>query len=59
MRSPVRPTILGTSRNEVPVQRVSAARARRELGWRPQVGLAAGLSETVAWYRAYLGRSAA
>jgi len=59
MRSPLRPTILGTSRNEVPVQRVSAARARRELGWRPQVGLAAGLSETVAWYRAYLGRSAA
>ena len=59
MRSPLRPTILATSRNEVPVQRVSAARARRELGWRPQVGLGAGLAETVAWYRGHLVRSAA
>jgi CDP-glucose 4,6-dehydratase len=59
MRSPLRPRILATSRNEVPVQRVSATRARRELGWRPQVRLAAGLAETVAWYRAYLGRPAA
>ena len=59
MRSPLRPTILATSRNEVPVQRVSAARARRELGWRPQVTLATGLEETVAWYRAHLVRSAA
>jgi CDP-glucose 4,6-dehydratase len=59
MRSPLRPTILGTARNEVPVQRVSAARARRELGWRPQVGLADGLAETVAWYREHLARSAA
>lgn len=59
MRSPLRPTILATSRNEVPVQRVSAARARRELGWRPQVALGAGLAETVAWYHAHLVRSAA
>jgi CDP-glucose 4,6-dehydratase len=59
MRSPLRPTILATASNEVPIQRVSAARARRELGWRPQVSLAAGLAETVAWYRAHLVRSAA
>ncbi len=59
MRSPLRPTILATASNEVPVQRVSAARARRELAWRPTVSLAAGLAETVAWYRAHLVRSAA
>lgn len=59
MGSPLRPTILATSRNEVPIQRVSATRARRELGWRPQVSLAIGLAETVAWYRDYLVRSAA
>jgi CDP-glucose 4,6-dehydratase len=54
MRSSLEPTILGTARNEVPVQRVSAARARRELGWRPQVTLASGLAETVAWYEDHL-----
>jgi CDP-glucose 4,6-dehydratase len=59
MRSSLRPRILATSRNEVPVQRVSAARARRELGWRPQVRLATGLAETVAWYRDYFARSGA
>jgi CDP-glucose 4,6-dehydratase len=59
MRSSLRPRILSMSHNEVPVQRVDATRARRELGWRPQVGLTAGLTETVAWYRDYLGRPAA
>jgi nucleoside-diphosphate-sugar epimerase len=37
----------------VPVQRVDAARARRDLGWRPQMGLSSGLAETVAWYRSW------
>ena len=59
MRSDLQPRILGTSTNEVPVQRVDAARARRELGWRPQVPLARGLAETVAWYRAWFERSGA
>lgn len=59
MRSTLRPTILAISRNEVPVQRVSAVRARRELGWRPHVTLTAGLRETVAWYRINLNQSSA
>ena len=59
MHSRLRPTILGSAHNEVPVQRVSAALARRELGWRPQVPLAAGLAATVDWYRAYLAQAAA
>ena len=28
------------------------ARARRELGWEPQVGLADGIAATLAWVRA-------
>ena len=30
---------------------VDPSKAMRELGWAPQVGLAAGLRETVAWYQ--------
>ena len=57
MGSPLRPRILDIARNEVPVQRVSAKRARTELGWRPLVGLDQGLAETVEWYRTYLSGS--
>jgi nucleoside-diphosphate-sugar epimerase len=59
MRSSLEPTILAAPLREVPVQRVSARRARRELGWRPQMPLTDGLRETVDWYRTYLGSSAA
>ncbi|HET7703577.1 MAG TPA: NAD-dependent epimerase/dehydratase family protein [Candidatus Limnocylindrales bacterium] len=58
MGSSLRPRILATSRNEVPVQRVSAARARRELGWRPTVTLERGLAQTIEWYRGHLARAA-
>ena len=57
MGSSLRPRILATSRNEVPVQRVSAARARREFGWRPTVPLGRGLAETIEWYRGHLSRA--
>jgi CDP-glucose 4,6-dehydratase len=58
MGSDLRPTILGLPLKEVRVQRVSATRARRELGWRATVALDAGLRETITWYRAHLGGSA-
>jgi CDP-glucose 4,6-dehydratase len=58
MGSSLKPRILATSRNEVPVQRVSASRARRELGWRPTVPLGRGLAETIEWYRSHLARAA-
>ena len=32
---------------------LDAAKARRELGWRPRYALADALDRTVAWYRAY------
>jgi CDP-glucose 4,6-dehydratase len=52
MRSPLEPEILGTARFEIPEQRVSSARARRDLGWRPTARFSDGLRETIAWYRA-------
>lgn len=57
-RADLRPVILKVAKAEIPEQHLSAARARRELGWRPQYGLEQGLAETVAWYRAYFARSA-
>jgi CDP-glucose 4,6-dehydratase len=59
MRSKLRPDILGTARNEVPAQRVSAAKARRVLGWRAQVAMGTGLAETIDWYRAHVARPVA
>jgi dTDP-glucose 4,6-dehydratase len=32
---------------------IDCSKAERELGWRPQVGFAAGLRETVDWYRGH------
>lgn len=46
---------LPEARYEIPEQRLSAERARRELGWAPEVGLEEGLARTVAWYRGFLG----
>ena len=57
MESPLEPKILGTARFEIAQQRVSSARARRELHWGPTVKLADGLRETIAWYRAHLSVS--
>lgn len=47
--------ILGTSTNEIPRQHLSAAKARRRLGWRPRFDLTEGLRRTIAWYEGYLG----
>ncbi len=57
MDSKLAPRILAEPLHEIPVQRVSAARSRRELGWRPRSTLASGLRETIAWYRTYLAAS--
>ena len=45
------PDIRATAANEIDHQYLSAARARSELGWRPQFSLEAALAPTVAWYR--------
>lgn len=51
----VEPVVLDAARGEIVAQALSAARARRLLGWQPQVGLEEGLRRTVAWYREFLG----
>jgi CDP-glucose 4,6-dehydratase len=56
-RADLRPVILDVAKAEIPEQHLSAARARRELGWRPHYGLEQGLVETIAWYRGYFARS--
>ena len=52
--SSLEPTVLGLDVTEIREQRVSTAKARRVLGWQPEVDLAAGLAEAIDWYRAWL-----
>jgi CDP-glucose 4,6-dehydratase len=51
------PLVLGTATSEIQDQWLSAAKARRVLGWSPRHGLEDGLALTVAWYRSFLGAS--
>ena len=39
--------------NELKHQWLSAAKARRDLGWAPQFTLSEGLDRTIAWYREF------
>jgi CDP-glucose 4,6-dehydratase len=55
-KSGVEPVVLDSAVGEIHDQVLSASRARDVLGWKPSHGLASGLDETIAWYRAYLGR---
>ena len=55
-RTGTEPNVLGEAPGEIHDQWLSAAKARNELGWKPQVQLDAGLATTVEWYRSYLSR---
>jgi CDP-glucose 4,6-dehydratase len=57
-RGDLRPVILNAASNEIPHQFLSSERAQSLLGWMPVYELEAGLHETVAWYREFLGASA-
>ncbi len=46
--------IRATAQGEIHDQHLSAEKARRELGWKPEFGLHHGLAATVDWYRAFL-----
>jgi CDP-glucose 4,6-dehydratase len=48
------PIVLDEASHEIPHQYLSAAKARRVLGWTPRFTLEEGLARTIAWYRAYL-----
>jgi CDP-glucose 4,6-dehydratase len=54
MDCPLEPDVRGEAAHEIPHQYLSAAKARRVLGWAPQYQLDLALRETIAWYRQYL-----
>ena len=48
------PIIQNQAVGEIRSQYLSAAKARRRLGWRPRYTLEEGLQETIRWYREFL-----
>jgi len=54
MGSTLEPEVRNEASNEIRRQYLSAAKARRELGWRPLFDLDEGLRRTIAWYREFL-----
>jgi CDP-glucose 4,6-dehydratase len=53
MDSSLQPDIRNEASHEIVHQYLSAAAARRDLGWSPQFTLDDGLSRTIEWYRAF------
>jgi CDP-glucose 4,6-dehydratase len=56
--SDLTPEIRNEASNEIIHQYLSAAKARRLLGWSPLFSLDEGLQQTIAWYREFFGVSA-
>jgi CDP-glucose 4,6-dehydratase len=54
MECPADPIVLANATHEIPAQVLDASKAHRLLQWSPTWTLAAGLRETVGWYREYL-----
>ena len=51
MKSSLEPEVRNEASNEIPRQYLSAAKARRVLGWKPLFSLEQGLKLTIDWYR--------
>lgn len=47
----IQPRVLGTARNEIIHQYLSAEKARKMLNWAPKYTLDEGLKRTIEWYR--------
>src|SRR5207248_6517877 len=54
MESKLAPEIRNTADNEIRHQYLSAAKAKKTLGWQPMFTLDDGLRQTIEWYRAVL-----
>jgi CDP-glucose 4,6-dehydratase len=54
MGSALEPDVRNEAVNEIREQYLSAEKARKLLGWRPQFDLDSGLEKTIAWYRDFL-----
>lgn len=50
------PDVCNVAQGEIHSQYLSADKAHRMLGWRPQFALEEGLAEAVEWYREFLAR---
>jgi CDP-glucose 4,6-dehydratase len=57
--SDLQPDIRNTAMNEIPHQYLTAAKARRMLGWSPLFDFPEGLRRTVGWYRDFLSEGRA
>jgi CDP-glucose 4,6-dehydratase len=51
---PIEPIVLGAAANEIDRQSLASVKAFELLGWKPQIELAEGLRQTVAWYAQHL-----
>lgn len=58
MDSRLKPVILGEASHEIPMQYLSAAKAREMLNWQPLFTLEEGLRRTIAWYTQHLQETA-
>lgn len=56
MESPLSPDVRNQTDNEIQHQYLSAAKARRVLGWQPLFNLGEGLDRTIQWYKEFLAR---
>jgi CDP-glucose 4,6-dehydratase len=57
MGSKLKPLVRNEASHEIRHQYLSAAKARRVLGWKPRFNLDSGLKRTIAWYREFLAES--
>ena len=55
----LKPKILNEAMHEIKHQFLSAAKAKKELNWKPVYSLDQGLRETIAWYTAFFQQSSA
>jgi len=55
MRSDLKPEIYNEATNEIQLQYLSSAKAKRVLGWHPLFNLNEGLLRTIEWYKHFLG----
>ncbi len=53
MKKDIKPKILNNASGEIRKQHLSAAKARKVLGWKSAYGIEGGLKETIAWYYSY------
>lgn len=53
----IQPKVLGTARNEIIHQSLSAQKARKMLNWAPEHTLDEGLERTIEWYKKFFEES--